>query len=294
MVQYASHPLSQPITVQAIESADYISNNTVEDEFHVHTSAWEMCCCLQGELLMQQTDAQWVLHAGNVLFLPPQTSHKISIRDKHAAAFVISFASSGDHHLRLLQNTVVSASGSLLMILHSIREELELSFLQEEEAQLHWQQFVPNASSPFGAEQMISCYLEQFLIRLLRSVTMEQGRVVSGLRFHEAAQRYLAEQVLQYIRSNLGAHLTAETIAEHFHYSRARLTAICKQVTAMGLNELIVQERMSAAKQMLLEQEKTVVQISQELGFSTPHYFSYKFKQIVGCAPSFYAETAAK
>ena len=181
----------------------------------------------------------------------------------------------------------------MLMNLHSICEELELSFLQEDEEH-HWQKFVPNAHSPFGAEQMISCYLEQFIIRLLRSVTMEQGKVVSGQNFHQAAQRYLAEQVVQYIRHHLGEHLTAEDIADHFHYSRTRLTAICRQATSMGLNELVTHERISAAKQMLAEQNKTVVQISQELGFSSPHYFSYKFKQITGIAPSQYAVAAVE
>jgi len=290
MVQYEKYQLSQPITVQAIESADYVLGPLVDDEIHVHADAWELCCCLQGQIQIQKRTERLVLQAGNVVFVPPRTEHRVSSRYPDNAAVVLSFACSGDSHLRLLQDGVLTASGSLRMILYSIRDELEMSFQQEdEEPWMHWMQFVPNAESPFGAEQMISCYLEQFIIRLLRSVTMEQGKVVSGVGFHEAAQRYLAEQVIAYIRSHLDEHLTAEQIAETFHYSRARLTAICKQATSMGINELITQERINAAKVLLLEQQKTVAQISQELGFSSPHYFSYKFKEVVGCAPSFYA-----
>lgn len=293
MVHYEKYQLSQPITVQAIESADYILGPIADDEIHVHTDAWELCCCLQGQIYVQKCSEHLTLQAGNVLFLPPKTEHKVSSREPDAITFALSFTCSGDNHLRLLQDSVVSAGGGLRMILHNIRDELEMSFLQED-TELHWMKFVPNAQSPFGAEQMISCYLEQFIIRLLRSVTMEQGKVVSGVGFHEAAQRYLAEQVILYIRSHLDEHLTAEQLAKAFHYSRVRLTAICKQVTSMGVNELIAQERINAAKVLLLEQQKTVAQISQELGFSTPHYFSYKFKQLVGCAPSFYAEWSSR
>ena len=289
MLQYEKYPLTQSISVQEIVSADYLLEPVWDDENHVHTDAWELCCCLQGTLDVHRAGISQPLRGGEVLFLPPGTDHLVGMHDPASAAFVISFTCNGDSHLRPLQNTVIPVSGALLLTLQNIREELEMCFLPEE-PNLHLMHFRPNDRSPFGAEQMISTCLEQFLIRLLRSVTMDRGRVVSSGGFRAAMQQYLTQQVLTYIREHLGEPLSVAQIADHFHYSRTYLTTICKQTTALGINELIARERMNAAKTMLQKQDKTIAQISRELGFSTPHYFSWKFKQLVGCAPSAYAE----
>jgi len=289
MEQYEKYQLRRAISVQEIVTADYLQEPVWDDEIHIHTDAWEVCCCLQGTLDVQLTSVLRLLRAGEVLLLPPGTEHLVGMRQPSSAAFVISFTCTGDSHLRPLQNTVIPVSGPLLMTLQSIREELKMCFLTEETS-LHLLHFMSSDGSPFGAEQLIGCYLEQFLILLLRSVTMSRGRVVSGSSFREAMQRYLVQQVVLYIREHLGEPLTVEEIAAYFHYSRARLTAMCKQTTSLGVNELIARERINAAKQLLLRREKTVGEISRELGFSTPHYFSWKFKQLVGCAPSVYAE----
>ena len=289
MQQYEKYALSHAISIQEIVTADYMQEPVWDDVNHIHADAWELCCCLQGTLDVEREHTAFALHSGEVLFIPPGTDHLVAMRQAESKAFVISFTCTGDSHLRPLQNNVIPVGDPLLMTLQSIREELEMSFLPEENA-LHLLRFQPNDQPPFGAEQMIASYLEQFLIRLLRSLTMAQGRIVTSSGFRSAMQRYQAEQVVEYIRAHLGEPLTVERIAAHFHYSRSRLTTICKQSIGSGINELIAAERIEAAKRMLTEQQKTVAQIAQELGFSTPHYFSYKFKQLVGCAPSFYAQ----
>jgi len=294
MDQYEKHPLSHPITVREIVSADYWLHPEWDDSNHTHSDAWELCCCLKGSLDVRRNNEALPLHAGEVLLIPPGTDHLVGMRRAGSASFVVSFTCSADNHLRILQDRVIHASGSLLLSLENIREELEMSYVSEEDPQLHLTRFRPSAHSPFGAEQMIASYLEQFIIRLLRSVTMDRGKVVSGGSFQAAMQQYLVEQVIEYIRTHMGMPLTVESIAGHFHYSRARLTAICTQVTSLGVNELITRERISAAKRLLLDGSKTVAGIAQELGFSTPHYFSWKFKQVTGVAPSQYRERSEK
>ena len=289
MEAYEKHLLSHPITVREIVSADYLLLPVWDDLNHVHSDAWELCCCLKGTLDVLKEGKYFPLHGGQVLLIPPQTDHLVGLRQQDSAAFVISFTCTADNHLRLLQNTVIHASGSLLRSLENIREELEMCYIPED-PQLHLTRFTPSHTSPFGSEQMISSYLEQFIIRLLRSVTMDQGKVVSGSGFRAAMQQYLADQVLLYIRQHLSEALTVEKIARHFHYSRSRLTAVCTEITGMGVNQLIARERIQKAKQLLLAREKTVAQISQELGFASPHYFSWKFKQITGVSPSAYTQ----
>jgi len=293
MVQYKKYPLTHSISVQEIVSADYLPEPVWDDLNHIHTDAWELCCCLQGTLDIQCSSVLQPLHGGEVLFIPPGTDHLVGMRQPDSTAFIISFTCIGDDHLRPLQNTVIPVSGPLLLTLQNIREELEICFIPEEE-NLHLLHFYPSNQSPFGAEQMIGGYLEQFLIRLLRNVTMFQDRVISGGDFRDAMHHYLIQQVISYIRDHLSEPLTVEQIAAQFHYSRTHLTVICKQITNLGVKELIAQERINAAKLLLCQQNKTISQIAREVGFSTADYFSWKFKQMVGCAPSYYVEQLHK
>lgn len=291
MTNYEKYPLSHIISVQEIVSADRVCAPYLDADLHTHQDAWELCCCLQGTAQVFKTDREYTLHESEVLFIPPEREHVVRIQPGDTVVFVISFTCSSAEHLRPLQDGTVRAGGKLLPILENIMEELSLCFLQSEN-RLHLIRFIPNIHSPFGSEQLISGYLEQFIIMLLREVTMEQGQIVRTARFKDAIQNYLADQVLDYIRSHIGEALTVEQTAAHFHYSRTHLHSVCKNAFQMSVGELIAAERIRTAKRLLVEQEKSVTQIAQELGFSSAQYFSYKFKQLVGCPPSEYAPKA--
>ena len=289
MTHYEEHPLSRIVTIQAIVSADYITGPEPNSQLHTHQGAWEMCVCLEGEMVVAKADRDLLLPAGKVLFIQPGMSHCISTLQK-TTAFIVSFSCSisSSEHLMLLHDAMLPVSEEFRALLDKVIAELKTTFQQRSDS-LRLARFTPRLHSPLGAEQMICCYLELMLLNLLREVTMEQGEIVPTNQLQSALQIYLVKQVTGYIRDHLTERLTADEIAQHFHYSRARLSAICKNITGLGLNKLIGHERMEVAKELLAEQEKTVFQISDELGFASPQYFSHKFAQVVGCPPSRYA-----
>ena len=289
MTQYQEHPLSRIVTVQAIVSADYITGPETHTELHAHQGAWELCICLEGGMLITKGDRDLLLQTGQALFIQPGFQHCVSALQK-TTAFVVSFTCSvnSSEHLMLLHDALLPVSEEFLALLDKIIAELRTTFQQRSDS-LRLATFTPQLHSPLGAEQMICCYLELMLLHLLRDVTMDQGQIVPSSQLQSALQVYLVKQVTAYIREHLGERLTADEIAQHFHYSRARLSAICKNITGLGLNKLIGRERIEVAKELLAEQEKTVFQISDELGFTSPQYFSHKFTQDVGCPPSRYA-----
>jgi len=256
---------------------------------HIHEDAWEIAVCLDGEASILQGSGYVPLNAGEVILIPPGVHHDIVISKIGTAVFAVSFTCASSEHLRPIQNRIQLGGEVLLNIFRKIIQEVETTFVASQDT-LHLYQFVPSADSPLGAEQMICCYLEQILITLLRTGVMNQGQVVRSSQLQEAIQTYLADQIATYIREHIGERLTVEQIATHFHYSRARLSTIYKQITGVGINESITSLRIFRAKQMLREKNKTVSQISEELGFASPQYFSHKFTQIVGCPPSRYAD----
>lgn len=293
MLQYETYRLSRIIHVHGIISTDLVKGVFPPGASHIHRDAWELCCCLDRQAYIEKAGNTIPLESGQLLLIPPGISHDVVMDVPGARAFVIAFSCSSSENLRPLQDTVFQAEKSVRSLLQQMIAELESTFIHEAET-LNLYRFRPNADSPLGAEQMICSYLEQILISLLRKATMHRGQIVSHKKFREAIQAYLAEQVTAYIREHIGEKMTVAQIAEYFHYSRARLSTIYKTATGRGINETISAERLERAKEMLLRQDMTVSQISDALGYPSPQYFSQKFSQATGCAPSRYAAEKEK
>ncbi|MBQ9968717.1 MAG: helix-turn-helix transcriptional regulator [Oscillospiraceae bacterium] len=290
---YENHSLTRTVSIREIVTADHFTGPFPPDYSHSHPDAWEICCCLQGDLGILKNGREVSLSPGQLALIQPGTEHDIHVRGKKSVNFVIAFTCSGEH-LRSIQDSVIDFSEDQLVLIHKIVEELKSSFRQDD-VQLHLMSFRLSPDSPFGAEHMICNYLEQIIITMLRNVTMkDDGTIVRSRHFHDAMRSYLVAQVERYIRENLHEKLTVEGIAAHFHYSRARLSAIFKEATGMGVNEMVTRERMRKARQLLAEGEMTVTQIAEALGYGSGQYFSTKFTKEVGCPPSRYAEEMKK
>ena len=289
MITYEKYWLSRIISVQAVVSADYIEGCLAANYDHAHQDAWELIYVREGQVCVQKDGSKVLLSRNQMILLCPGIHHDIQIDDPAAKTFVLSFVCSNDSYLLSVQNTVLQAVPSMLPMVESMIRELTDTFAPQS-PRLHLIRFVPDKHSPVGAEQMICCCLEQFLILLLREATMIQGNVASYRQFHKAFQTYLTDQVTEYIQQNLSGQLTVQQIAEHFHYSRARLSALYKEATGIGISDAITNIQIKRAKELLRTSHKSIAEISEELGFSSPQYFSYKFTKEVGTPPSRYAE----
>lgn len=284
--------LSRAISIREIVTADYITGPHPTTYAHAHQDAWELCCCLEGDLTLLKDGKKFFLKKGDIALVQPQITHGILVHQKSAAVFVISFTCSGEH-LRSIQDSIMTFTDEQLRLFHKIIPEIDRGFTQNN-VRLHLMSFSPSANSPFGTEQMICNYLEQIIITMLRNVTMRDGEIIRTAHFKDAMQSYLIEQVQNYITDHLHQKLVVEEIAERFHYSRARLSTIFKKTTGQSINEFITNERMRRAKFLLQEGNLSIAQISEILGYPSAQYFTNKFHKEVGCPPSKYTDMIGK
>lgn len=285
--QIDTYRLHRIVSIYAISTADHLIG--LHDNFraHSHTNAWELCYCIAGQVVAKQ-DAQTLhLDAGQCLLIPPGVEHLVTTNLQTSEALVLSFTCL-DSHLSLLRATPVNTSLRQQQRFSEIITELRSAFtLDRNELRIH--HFYPSSQSPLGAEQLICCYLEEILIEMLRQIVQQEGHGIHP-DLETAVNSFLADQVTAYIRNNLGESLSVEQIAAHFHYSRNRLGILYKDATGISLGKAIATERINKAKELLSQRERSVTEISYELGFSTPQYFSRKFCQETGFPPSKYTE----
>lgn len=100
-------------------------------------------------------------------------------------------------------------------------------------------------------------------------------------------------QIQATIRSNLTKEITITSLAEQFSYHPNYLSRLFKQQTNLSLQEFIISERITAAKQLLLEGYK-VGDVVLKVGYDNIAHFSRMFKKVVGLNPTQYQQKQLK
>ena len=81
------------------------------------------------------------------------------------------------------------------------------------------------------------------------------------------------------------AELNVETLSADMGLSRVQLYRKVKALTGSSPVELIRITRLKQAERLLKSKGKTIAEISYEVGFSSPSYFSKCYKEYFGLLP---------
>ena len=110
----------------------------------------------------------------------------------------------------------------------------------------------------------------------------------------EADQAFLAKMD-KLIYDNLSKdELSAKFLIDHMAMSRASLYNKVKALTGMGVNDYINRIRIERSVHLLTTTDLSINEISYEVGFSYPRYFSTSFKQVKGMTPTRFKEENKK
>ncbi len=91
-----------------------------------------------------------------------------------------------------------------------------------------------------------------------------------------------------YIRKNLHSNITLAKLAEITHLSPNYLSRLFKKEMGVSVIQCITNERVKAAKNLLLYSDYSIVDISSILAFSSQGYFSTVFRKATGMTPQNY------
>ena len=111
------------------------------------------------------------------------------------------------------------------------------------------------------------------------------------LREKTSSNRYgdIVEEAIRYIEKNYAdEELSLNLLASHVNFSPNHLSMIFSQQTGQTFIKYLTDYRMNKAKELLRCTGKRSSEISQEVGYKDPHYFSYLFKKTQGMTPTQY------
>ncbi|MEK4325499.1 helix-turn-helix domain-containing protein [Paenibacillus sp. FSL R7-0312] len=95
-------------------------------------------------------------------------------------------------------------------------------------------------------------------------------------------------KIRQYIRSRLSEEITRDELAAHVYLNPAYLSRLFKKETGLSMSDVIIQERLQKAKQLLEETELKITDIAEQVGYTSLGSFSNLFKRMVGVTPQHY------
>lgn len=124
-------------------------------------------------------------------------------------------------------------------------------------------------------------YSKEKLINLLNYILFE---ILETVSFESNNSDII--KIIKFIDENIYAKITLKMLGEHVHLSEEYVSYIFKKNVGKTVIEYINEHKMLLAKQMIEEEEMSLKDISEVLGFENYGYFSKVFKKYFKATPN--------
>nr|NNM89336.1 helix-turn-helix transcriptional regulator [Bacilli bacterium] len=147
----------------------------------------------------------------------------------------------------------------------------------------HLQEIVRVFPDCAAFEMTIKGHMLLIMAVLLESNQMVFYKIVDTVKSSNMARMKLA---LDYIGKHYQEKIRLKDLAEQLAVSEGHMSRLFKQMTQKTIIEFINDLRVNEAAKLLQSTDKSVVEISNEVGFEDPSYFNRVFRMIKKCSPS--------
>ena len=285
MMPYLNRSVENVISVKKLVcfyAHEYVDIVDFSGEKH---DFWEMVYVEEGQLVEISGEETHQLSAGEVLFHKPNVFHRtISPGCTNIKAYNISFQcpSRAMDFFKDYKGTLSAASQQIARMLV---EEGKRSFVPYSTPRGD-NTIAVKKDAPIGGQQMYRIYLEALLINILREQSSFQPLPIFASKAD--FQKSLYAQMIEYLKVNLYGSLTLEGLQRKFSYSNTFLCTRFKEQAGESIMQYYNRLKIEEACRLMQRTEASLSEISIQLGFNNPYYFSRVFKKVKGVAPSEY------
>lgn len=144
-------------------------------------------------------------------------------------------------------------------------------------------------SSDYYIQQMDRCRT----IEEVRSLHTEAVEYFTNYMAELKKEKIYSKTVMQcmnYISRHLNRPICVAQIAAQVHRNPDYLSSLFKKETGRTLSDYIMESRLRAAENMLLDSDCSCAEVSAAFGFSSQSYFTKMFRQYTGETPKKFRE----
>lgn len=289
---YESITLKQDIIIDRIISIhyfEYMSNFTFEGESH---DFWEFLCVDKGTVNVIAGDKLVTLNKGDVIFHKPNEFHNVAANGQIAPNLVVSGFETDSPAINFFRDKILQIGTEERRLLGLLIKEAHNAYAcRLDDPYTQKLERKEPEEIPFGTEQLIKMYLQQFLISLIRTYSYEKVPRVLPKTTKLKGEEQVFDRIVTYMEENLGTQLTIDQICQDNLVGRSILQKVFRQQSDSGVIDYFSTMKITAAKQMIRDGHMNFTQIADSLGYTSIHYFSRQFKKITGMTPSEYASS---
>jgi len=226
-------------------------------DFHSH-EAFELVYYISGTGTTQIQKELFNYSKGQFAIIPPGFLHN---EFRHSETEVIFFVFSYDNTPIYLDSGLYSDSNGHI---HALLEKMGLELKSK------------------------SSFYDVKLQCILMEIIIEIGRMTGAVSRREANDRltYAKNYIEQYYSEKIDLPGLAITLGYCYDYFRHQF----KETIGFSPMQYVIRQRIDQAKQILLNSDRQITDISMECGFSTTPQFCLMFKRQVGISPKRYRD----
>ena len=98
----------------------------------------------------------------------------------------------------------------------------------------------------------------------------------------------LAQKSAKYVQKHYAEDISLTTLSDLFHMNANYISSIFKEKTGWNFKGYLSKVRLDQSLKLLAEEQYSISQIAQMVGYDNPSYFGRFFKKYVGISPERY------
>lgn len=249
---------------------------------------WEFVYIDKGEVGVMADNDGYTLKEGEIIFHRPNEYHNIWANGVYANVIIVTFCCL-DKAMDFFVKKILSLDPSQKNLLFQILEEGKNTFSEPLDI-LYQTKITKIKNPPFGSEQLIKIYLEQFLISLIRSDKAVLKKTDMAAK-NENEDR-IVESIVHFLKQNINSQLRLDDVCKNICFSKSYVKQLFSRKKSKGIIQFFNDLKIDESKRLISENNLSITEISEILGFSSVHYFSRAFKNKTGMSPKEYAKSA--
>lgn len=290
-MEYISLSPKQFIQIEEIVTIhyfEYMSDFSFPGETH---DFWEFLCVDKGIVNVVADDQYYTLKKDEVIFHKPNEFHDVNANGYVAPNLVVISFVCHSPNMEFFKNKIMAYSEAERQILAQIISEARNAYANQL-SDPYYPKLIRADTVPYGSEQLIKNYLEQFLIQLYRKnniIEIEKRSVPKEQRGKYDKNKF--DEISTYLENSVKRHLTIERICKDNLIGRSQLLKLFRVEANCGVIDYFNKLKIETAKQLIRDHKLNFTQISDYLGYTSIHYFSRQFRKITGMSPSEYSSS---
>ena len=281
MKDYLRHKIFNVINIKGLTALEYLDFDGKYKEYRESHDFWELCYVKKGEIVLELENKRHTIGERQLFLIPPNAYHSYTPKNKDSRAFVVCFESFSDI-LYSISSVLFTLDDDHVYLLDKMIYEAEHTFKTNDDDLLE-----VIASPNFGGKQAIILLLEYLMISLTRQLSIDEHSKLVLLRDKHFYLDFV-KLIIAFLRENVREKLTLNDICKKMNCSRSFACRVFKEQTGDTLFSYFNKLKIEEAKNMLLETDMSISDISYSLGFEELKYFDYLFKKHVGDTPNSY------